>query len=203
MPLITSVANDPGTDSKKVPHKAIHYIDKAEFLAAMVKYKEAQAVALKKKKPKPQIPNYLATCLVKIAENLAHRPNYSRYTWKDIMVSDAVETCVRYFDNFDPKHAKKNPFGYFTQICMYAFWRRIYIEKKELYTKYKLAQQAGALDENQQADLAENGGDAIQDQVLFDNISEFIGKFEENLNKSKVKGKVKPKPKKIEKFLEE
>lgn len=180
-----------------------HYIDKAEFLNKIIEYKKTCAVAKKAKKPKPQIPQYLAKCLMMIAENLARKPRYSGYTFRDIMVSDAVENCVRYFDNFDPAHPKKNPFGYFTQCCMYAFWRRIHIEKKELYTKYKIAQQAGVLD-----DAGGNEGDDfpdLQPGLLYDNISEFIKKFEESLNKAKEK---KPSveigliPEQIEKLFE-
>lgn len=43
--------------------------------------------------------------------------------------------CLKYIDNFDPE--RKNPFAYFTTIMYYAFIRRIAIEKKEQYVKYK------------------------------------------------------------------
>ena len=48
--------------------------------------------------------------------------------YKEDMISDGVENCVQYIDNFDPAKSK-NPFAYFTQIVYYAFLRRIAKEK--------------------------------------------------------------------------
>jgi hypothetical protein len=52
------------------------------------------------------------------------------------MISDGVENCICYIDNFDPLKST-NPFAYFTQIIYYAFLRRILKEKKQLYIKHK------------------------------------------------------------------
>ena len=52
------------------------------------------------------------------------------------MILDAIENCLIYMDNFDPKKSS-NPFAYFTQITYYAFVRRIQKEKKYLQTKYR------------------------------------------------------------------
>jgi hypothetical protein len=52
------------------------------------------------------------------------------------MILDAIENCLIYMDNFDPKKSS-NPFAYFTQITYYAFVRRIQKEKKHLQTKYR------------------------------------------------------------------
>ena len=46
-----------------------------------------------------------------------------------------------YAHNFDPEKSK-NPFSYFTQMIYYAFLRRIQKEKKQMYVKYKLAEQS-------------------------------------------------------------
>lgn len=181
------------------PKTVVNYIDKEEFLEGIVAYKKSCAEAKKKKKPKPQIPTPLAKCLMMIAKNLSKRANFSQYTFRDLMVSDGVENCVRYFDNFDPKNKKKNPFGYFSQICYYAFCRRIQVEKKELYIKYKLAQ-SGTIDDSQHQEGDDNGGEAIAETGLYDNISEFIGKFEANLKKNKVKNAKKVK---LENFMED
>lgn len=178
---------------------ASDYIDKEAFYKAIVEYKKQCRKALKAKKPKPQIPSYIAQCIMLIAENVANMPRYNRYSFKDIMISDAIENCVRYFDNFDVNRPEKNPFGYFSQYCLYAFNRRISIEKKELYTKYKMVQQSGVLDEQQAADMEENGEDGIQENQMYENINEFIGKFEESLKRKKDKAK---KPKGVGKFEE-
>jgi DNA-directed RNA polymerase specialized sigma24 family protein len=57
--------------------------------------------------------------------------------FKDDMICDGIENCVRYVHNFNPEKSK-NPFAYFTQIIYYAFLRRIQQEKKQLEIKNKI-----------------------------------------------------------------
>lgn len=203
---MTTVKATPTTTetTKAAINPRVNYVDKAEFLARITEYRKDCRAAKKAKKPKPKIPEYLARCIMLIAENAAKHPHYSRYSFKDIMISDAVENCVRYFDNFDPRHAKKNPFGYFSTCCIYAFWRRIGLEKEELYGKYKLAQQSGVMDELHNG-MEDNGsGDgSIQKSEIFDNLNTFIAKYEEGLAKKKEKKALKKAEKKrIAKGLE-
>lgn len=179
----------------------VNYIDKQEFLKEIIEYKKACNIAEKKKKPKPKIPDKIAKRLWLIAENVSKKPCYNKYTYRDIMVSDAVENMIRYFDNFDPKHPKQNPFGYFTQYAIYAFSRRIHIENTELYKKYKLLQQSNILDTDQKEEYRMEDGE-IPEMPMYDNINEFIKKYENNLNKSKTKEPKKKKAKGVEKFIE-
>ena len=58
------------------------------------------------------------------------------------MISDGVENCVQYIDNFDPTKSK-NPFAYFTQIIYYAFLRRIAKEKRQMDIRDKLIEKSG------------------------------------------------------------
>ena len=104
--------------------KQKHYINNADFLQALIDYKKAQKVAKKDNAPPPPIPNYIGECFMKIAEGLSHKPNFINYTYRDEMMSDVIEKCLMYFDNFDPSKSK-NPFAYFTKIIYYAFLRRI------------------------------------------------------------------------------
>jgi hypothetical protein len=166
-----------------------HYVNNADFLRTLVEYKQACKLAKKEGKPKPIIPDYMGKCLMLIAENLSHKPNFLSYSFRDEMISDGIENCIMYFDNFDPKKSK-NPFAYFTQIIYFAFIRRIHKEKKQLYVKYKATEQIGVLDEFEQFELEENGGQSRQFE-MYDNISEFIDNYE----KAKFKKK-KPKAKK-------
>jgi hypothetical protein len=99
------------------------------------------------------------------------------------MVADAVENCILYVDNFDPAKSK-NPFAYFSQICYYAFLRRIKREKKELYVKYKSTEIYGILDGGGQM---ESDDGMTRQFEMYDNISEFIQKYEESHTKKKVK----------------
>jgi hypothetical protein len=71
-----------------------------------------------------------------IANNLAKKPNFANYIFKEEMVSDGIENCIMYTTNFD-ENKSRNPFAFFTQIIYYAFLRRIQKEKKQLYVKMK------------------------------------------------------------------
>ena len=175
--------------------KQKHYINNADFLQALIDYKAKTMEAKKNKTTPPAIPNYIGECFMKIAEGLSHKPNFINYTYRDEMMSDGIENCLMYFDNFDPSKSK-NPFAYFTQIIYYAFLRRIQKEKKQLYVKYKATEQMGILDE---MELMEFDDGTSRQFELYDNIAEFIENYEEAREKKK---EVK-KPKGIEKFLGE
>ena len=170
-----------------------HYIDNQLFLKEMIAYKKSVKLAAKEKKPKPRLPEYVGKCFMMIAENLSHKPNFLSYTFRDEMISDAIENCVMYADNFDPVKSK-NPFAYFTQIVYYAFLRRIQREKKQLYVKYKSTESIGVLDEYNQM---ENEDGVNRQFELYDNISEFIENFE-TARKIKKKTKIN-----LEKFIDE
>lgn len=113
-----------------------HYINNQEFLAALIKHKENVNEAENKKEEKPQVPNYIGECFIKIANQLAFKSNFINYSFREDMILDAIENCLIYMDNFDPKKSS-NPFAYFTQITYYAFIRRIQKEKRQMQTKYK------------------------------------------------------------------
>ena len=110
-----------------------HYVDNEKFYQELVKYKSACKEAKKKKMEKPPIPNYIGECFLKIAKGMSNVYKFINYTnsYKDEMISDGIENCVTYMDNFDPVKYK-NPFAYFSQIIYFAFLRRIQKEKKEL-----------------------------------------------------------------------
>lgn len=116
---------------------AAHYVNNPDFLAAIKEYKSMVRDAEESGEPKPQIPNYIGECILKIANHLSYKPNFINYTYREEMISDGIENCLMYFDNFDPAKSS-NPFAYFTQIIYYAFIRRIQKEKKQTLIKGKI-----------------------------------------------------------------
>ena len=166
---------------KTMTKKTNHYINNADFLKALVDYKELCDTAEKEKKLEPPIPNYIGECFLKIADHLSRKPNFVSYSFRDEMISDGIENCLMYFKNFDPIKSK-NPFAYFTQIIYYAFLRRIMKEKKQLYVKYKATENFGILDE---FEMFEDSDGNMRQFQLYDNISEFIQTFEENKRNKK------------------
>ena len=119
-----------------------HYVDNKKFLEAMIIHKEKVKKAIENNKTKPDVTNYIGECFLKIANHLSYRPNFINYTYRDDMISDGIENCLQYMNNFNPEKST-NPFAYFTQIIYYAFIRRIQKEKKQTLVKQKLIQNAG------------------------------------------------------------
>ena len=120
-------------DKKKKPH----YVNNKEFLQAMIDWKATVVEAEANDESRPQVTNYIGECFLKIANHLSYRPNFINYTYREEMISDGIENCLQYIDNFDPEKSK-NPFAYFTQIIYFAFVRRITREKKQSKIKDKL-----------------------------------------------------------------
>jgi len=114
-----------------------HYVNNKEFLEAIVQYKIDVKRAEERGETKPRITNYLGECFLKIATHLSYKPNFVNYMFREDMISDGIENCVRYIHNFNPEKSK-NPFAYFTQIIYFAFLRRISMEKKQLEIKNKI-----------------------------------------------------------------
>lgn len=133
------------TEVKPRKRRKNNFIDNKEFYSAMVEYKtkvnKAREEGLERK-DWPPIPRYIGKCFLDIAEHLSMRPNFSNYIYRQDMVMDAVENCVVYCYNFDPEKSK-NPFSYFTQVCWYAFIRRISKEKKQIEICDKIISKSG------------------------------------------------------------
>jgi DNA-directed RNA polymerase specialized sigma subunit len=121
----------------KTKKKSEHYVNNKEFLEAMKLYRKSVNKAKKEKKQKPPVTDYIGSCFLKIANHLSYRPNFINYTFRDDMISDGIENCLQYLDNFNPTKSN-NPFAYFTQIIYYAFVRRIQKEKKQVTIKNRL-----------------------------------------------------------------
>ena len=119
-----------------------NFIDNKEFYAAMKAYIAEIELAKERGEPKPRIPRYIGKCFLDIAEHLSTRPNFSNYMYRQDMVMDAVENCVVCCNRFDPTKSS-NPFSYFTQVCWYAFIRRIGKEKKQIEICDKLISKSG------------------------------------------------------------
>lgn len=118
---------------------ASHYVDNKKFLETIKNYRERVQKAKEEGLPKPVVDDYIGECIYKIATHLSYKPNFINYSYREEMISDGIENCLTYVDNFDPDKSS-NPFSYFTQITWYAFLRRIQKEKKQSYIKHQLVQ---------------------------------------------------------------
>jgi len=169
-----------------------HYVNNEELLKAFIQYRGEVLDAEESGDEKPQVPDYIARSILKIATRLSYKSNFINYGFREDMISDAVENCLSYILNFDPDKSK-NPFAYFTQIIYYAFLRRIQKEKKQLYIKYKSLENSEIMNE---LELNDNEHSTVSTQgftKIYDNMREFVETYETSTIKKKEKAQLKNK----------
>lgn len=168
---------------RRVKKQKPHYVDNALFLQQMIDWRNETRQAVAVGLNRPRVPEAVGEAFMKIATHLSYKPNFINYPFRDEMISDGVENCLQYIDNFDPAKSH-NPFAYFTQIIYYAFLRRIAKEKKQLYIRYRAIERSGIMD---QLTRPEGQKGSSTEATLYDNMLDFIATFEENLAKQKEK----------------
>lgn len=128
----------------------VHYVNNREFSQAVVDYVNLVKKAKTENTEIPRITEYIGRCFLRIAEGLSHKPNFVRYTYREEMVMDGVENCIKAIMNYNVEAATRtgspNAFAYFTQINYYAFIRRIMKEKKQQDIKFRYIEHAGIED---------------------------------------------------------
>jgi len=156
---------------------SIHYVNNAEFSSAVVDYVKKLQEAKKTQKNLPIVPNYIAQCFLRIAEGLSHKSNFVRYTYREEMVMDAVENCLKAVENYNIEAATRtgnpNAFASFIQITWYAFLRRIAKEKKQQEIKLKYLAKSGI--ENF---MVNEHGDDMSNQVVGAFVDTLRGRIE-------------------------
>tara|TARA_A200000113_G_scaffold181241_1_gene167171 strand:- start:3184 stop:3774 length:591 start_codon:yes stop_codon:yes gene_type:complete len=132
------------------PKQKPHYVNNKQFSQSVVDYVKTVKAAEAEGKQLPVVPDYIAQCFLKIAQGLSHKANFIRYTYREEMVMDAVENCLKAITNYNidaqTRTGNPNAFAYFTQICYYAFLRRLAKEKKQQDIKFKYIEKAGIED---------------------------------------------------------
>jgi len=135
-----------------------HYVNNRDFSGAVVEYVKSVNAAKLNGTPIPIVTNYIAQSFLRISEGLSHKGNFIRYTYREEMVMDAVENCLKAINNYNidtvTRTGKPNAFSYFTQISWYAFLRRIAKEKKQYDLKLKYMKHAGI---SEMVETSENG----------------------------------------------
>lgn len=154
----------------------VHYVDNQKFYQEILNHKKKVTEAREKGLEDPKLPNYIGECIWKIASKLANKPCFINYSYRDEMISDGIENCILYFNDYNPDIGK-NPFAYFTQVIYFAFLRRINKEEKNRYIIYKNFQET--IVNNGHAGFLVDGDDNHLLTVnLYDNINDFLERFE-------------------------
>ena len=178
------------------PKDRPHYVNNREFSDAVVEYVTECRAAEEAGEATPIVPDYIASCFLKISEGLSHKSNFVRYTYREEMVMDAVENCLRAIRNYNVENAtrsgKPNAFGYFTQIAWFAFLRRIQREKKQQDTKLRFLAESSIeeflIDPNedpQVAQVVQSFVDELRKRI--DDVKDKDQKFEEYKTKEEKK----------------
>ena len=164
-------------------------VNNRQFSYAVVDYVTEANAAKEAGTKNPIVPDYIAICFMKICEGLSHKPNFVRYTYRDEMVMDGVENCLKAIYNYridaSTRTGKPNAFSYFTQIAYFAFIRRIVKEKKQSDIKFKFMEQANIEDFVSAIDM-----NSPIDQSFLDTLREKISKIRETDNAIKEFDKV-------------
>jgi Na+/phosphate symporter len=191
--------------------KNVHYVNNSEFSQAVVDYVKTVQLAKEKNETLPVVPDYIAMCFLKIAENLSHKSNFIRYTYREEMVMDAVENCLRAIENYNinatTRTGKPNAFAYFTQIIWYAFLRRINKEKKQQDIKQKYMSQSGVEafimlgDDEGGSTVASHFVDVLKDRI--EKVKIYDTEIKEFTKKEKAKRKTRLADSNLEDFIDE
>ena len=166
----------------KTNKKKQNYIDNDKFYNVMVEYKTKvrEYEANGSVGDPPKIPNYIGECIYLIATRLSTKPSFVGYSYREEFVGDAIENCIKYLNNFNEQKYNK-PFAYFTMICWRAFLRRIWLEKKQQYVRYKLIEKQSLTN-----DMVEMSDDEFHNVVASqidnsDHVNKLIQEFEGKL----------------------
>jgi hypothetical protein len=159
-----------------------HYVNNKEFSQAVVDYVNLVKKAKTENTEIPRITEYIGRCFLRIAEGLSHKPNFVRYTYREEMVMDGVENCIKAIMNYNIEAATRtgtpNAFAYFTQINYYAFIRRIMKEKKQQDIKFRYIEHAGIEDFMSNSENTDANMNGIENGFI-DTLKKRIGRVKE------------------------
>ena len=178
--------------TKVKPKDKVHYVNNKEFYEAIRVYINQCKVAEQMETELPRITEYIGECFFKIAQRIATKPNFANYTFKEDMILDGGENCLRYIRNFNPDKSK-NPFSYFTTVITYSFIRRIEKEKKYTYIKLKaMENELHKHDSIGNLNSFDTSNFSVDGETMYENFFQFIKDYEES---RKIKNEKKKKPK--------
>ena len=166
----------------------VHYVDNQKFYQEIIEHKRKVAEARERGLEDPKLSNYIGECIWKIATKLSTKPCFLNYSYREEMISDVIENCILYFNDYDPTKGS-NPFAYFTQVIYFAFLRRINKEERNRYIIYKNFQET-VINNGHAGHLIDGDDNHVMSVNLYDNINEFMERFEKKEAVKKEKRKI-------------
>ena len=145
------------------------YVNNKEFSQLISEHVEGVRSDLASgREPRP-LTNHIGECFLKIANGLSRSPNFMNYSYREDMVMDAVENCIKAVNNYNydapTRSGNANAFSYFTQISYFAFLRRIAKEKKQVDIKKLLIESGNIGNFAEFGDGEENYSESLIEKV--------------------------------------
>lgn len=116
---------------------AINYINNKDLFEELKKYRTAYMESLDRGEERPQIPDTIASAIIRISTKLMNSYRFVNYPYKEEMIGDAILKCCLKVHLFNPERSE-NPFAYFTQIAWNEAISRIKNEQDETSVKAKM-----------------------------------------------------------------
>ncbi len=163
------------------------YINNRELYEEMVKYHQRKMDAIENGKPVPPLNNVVGKAIIQIATRRCNSRMYVGYTnnWKEEMISNAITLATIHGHNFNPAKSE-NPFAYFTQICDNAIKEQLKKEKRQLYIRYKVMDQARGFQATEDENLNDDHLQHDEVDIAYEDRLKFIDDYEErNFNKAR------------------
>lgn len=117
------------------------YVNGRELHDELCIYHELYKQSLIDKTDKPLISEKLGHAFLQIATRMMSRPNFSGYTYKDDMISDALIQCISKVHTYDPSRANidsPSGFGWSSQLIWNSAIGRIKKEQHQCSIKARL-----------------------------------------------------------------
>lgn len=106
-----------------------NYVDNKKFTKELGIWAKRVREQIEYGESTDKMPDYIGECVYLICNNMSYKSSFNNYTYKEDMIGDSIENCVRYIKNFD-NEKNNNAFGYVSTIAYYAFIRKIKKENK-------------------------------------------------------------------------
>lgn len=135
-----------------------NYVDNKKLTKELGEWAKKVREQLEAGEKPDKMTDYIAECVFLICNNLSFKSSFINYTYKEEMIGDAIENCVRYLKNFDIEK-NDNAFGYVSTIAYYAFVRKIKKENKRHNDHLNYIRLSFAEDEIRDALDADNPND--------------------------------------------
>lgn len=180
------------------PRAVNNYVDKEEFYGQLVAHKRKVQAALEQGKPIPPASDAIGLAIIKIAKGVASRYNFSKYSYRDEMVSDGILEATAAINKFDPD-TSLNPFGYFSRVIWNSYLRTIDREDEQTYIRLKETEMASITGALVEGDNTEAFSGVMEDN---DYRNDFISRFERKRADKKARREIRKQDRENEKELE-